>query len=90
LRVALSELAEEYPHAALAQAAAPDGGPAEQQHEVARLMNCLKRYWDAWQGETLPVTTPEPDWDAAPIDQLEQQVDARTRDYERSRGSKNE
>lgn len=69
------------------QSTRPSPLPEPQQQE-ARLMNCLKRYGDAWQGETLSVTTPEPDWDAAPIDQLEQQVEARAREYERLRGPK--
>jgi hypothetical protein len=48
-----------------------------QRRELARFMNCVNRYWDAWRGQSLVTQTPEPDWDNAPIELLERQVNAR-------------
>lgn len=54
--------------------------PKLQQSEIAQLMNCLKRYYEAWQGEHFDLQTPEPDWDHASLNELQQQVDARVRE----------
>jgi hypothetical protein len=60
--------------------------PESQRREVARLMNCIKRYWDAWQGDAFAIEIRQPDWDNAPIELLEQQVDDCVREMQRLRG----
>lgn len=64
--------------------------PPLQQAEVARLMDCLKRYLDAWQGENFDIQTPEPDWDHAQIEELEKQVDEQVRTLAMARNASGE
>jgi hypothetical protein len=67
------------------ESSSPTSLPEPQRREVARLMNCIKRYWDAWQGDALSAAIPQPDWDNAPIELLERQVDDFVREMQRLR-----
>jgi hypothetical protein len=60
--------------------------PEIQRRDVTRLMHCIKRYWDAWQGDDLPMAIRQPDWENAPMELLEQQVDDCVREMRRLRG----
>jgi hypothetical protein len=66
------------------ESSSPTPLPESQRLEVARLMNCIRRYWDAWQGDVVAMAI-QPDWDNAPIERLEQQVDECIREMQRLR-----